>query len=402
MKYCRYYPFPLIYHLIIKAKTIIFREKVAANLRYVILSIVFFLYLIPKQGYAQSDSIQNIILNTRITLSLKNAPVQKILDTLSTYPNIKFSYVNYDLPLQEKISLQTAEQPLKNLLDSILKPLGINYYVISKQIVLKKETPKKPSFTPSEMSKFSFSLVGSIGNAYRRLRSSNPTLVDDRNRDEKAIGNVALSGYVTYQYAPSIVFRTGISYFYTGENGSFSTNSLTIDSIIPGNNGNGNGSGNGNGNGNNVDTITSNTNGQDYEYKNKYRFLHLPLMVGYKFRKQRISVSVFAGIGIGLLLRATTNFPLDNTQYQTNSNSSQILSIYEKDPRTHSFRKATVSLPVMTEIEYLITKKIGISGGLGLHYFTSSIYHSSEEITYRPYYFNLSLGMTYHLVKGNP
>jgi hypothetical protein len=387
--------------LIIKVKTIPYREKVAGNLIPLVFAFLFFLnlHLFPQQALAQSDSIQNSILDTKVTLSLQNTSIQTVLDTLSSYPNVKFSYVNYDLPLQDKINIQTKDQALKFLLDSIFEPYGIKYYMVSRQIVLKKE--KKPLglkdklFAPSSHRKIFISFYGSIGSSYRRLRSNNPVLIEERNKDEKSIRNFSAGGYISYQYLPSIILRSGIALSNTGEKGTYSY--MSNDTTIAGNNGNGNGSGNGNGNGNNIDSIGSPITGS---YKNKYNYMTIPLMIGYTAGKQKMHFSVFTGIGMGFFLSYSSTFPSDINDYQNSTAEQKISSIYQKDANTHSYRKIVLSIPVIAEIEYLISHDLGLFGAIGFNYFTSSIYNSKENVKHRPYYVNVAIGLTYHLPKA--
>lgn len=391
----------MIYRSIIKVKIIPFREKVAGKHIPVIAFIVLFLSIqfSPFLASGQSDTtLQNSVLNTKVSLSLKNVSIQKVLDTLSTYPNVRFSYVNYDLPLQEQINIEAKEQSLERLLNDIFGPYKIKYYVVSKQIVLKKEKKSltiKDKFSPSaDPGKFSISLFGSVGSSYRRLKSNNLALVDDRNKDEKAIGNFSAGGYLTYQWLPSVALRSGINLFNIGEKGTFSY--AVTDSLVPGNNGNGNGSGNGTGNGNNIDTVGSNVYGK---YKNKYNYLTIPLMIGYTLGKQKIYASAYTGIGMGFFLSYSTTFPTGINDYQNSTAEQKISSVYQKDARVHSYRKIVLTLPVMVEIGYRLNKELGFFGAIGLNYFTSSIYTSDENVKHKPYYFNAAIGLTYYMSK---
>ncbi len=371
-----------------------FPEKDAVNFTFVFIFFYnAFFFFTQGNSFAQrtpAASNNASVLNTSITLSLTNQPIQKIIDTLSSYENVKFSYVNHELPLQKKVSIHVSNQPLKVVLDSVFINQGIQYFVVSKQIVLKKEDKptvlKKDILTNTLFSHWYVSFFLGGGSSYRTLQSKDGSLLMSKNMAEKSKADFTGGAHLTLLLSSGLSFRTGLVLLNTGEKGSYSY-SVKDSSIVTTGNGNGN---NGNGNGNNgkgnvaVKTSTMGT----VSYVNAYHYLSFPLLVGYSIQKNKFIFSAFSGAGISFLLGNSTKYPgsSESTLYTTSSYST--VSNYK-------CKKMLVTLPVMIEAMYRISDQIGITGAFSFTYFASSIYTSAAPIENRPYNRSALLGVAY-------
>jgi hypothetical protein len=323
------------------------------------------------------------MLDAKITLSMRNASIQEILDTLTSYDNVKFSYINDELPLQNKVGIEVTDQSLKVVLDSIFLNQGIQYIVVSKQIVLKKEERqpsfKKNIFDPNKVDRWCLSLFFGRGISYRILRSNNDQLVNLRNTAESPKGNYTGGAYLTFSLSSAFSLRSGLAYISAGEKGSYSY-SLPSDSAK----GNGNGN-NGNGNGNGGNGIPKSGK---ISYINNYSYLSVPLMIGHSIKRNKWMFSGFAGIGAAFLLSYSTKYPDNNKGEVTEVLPYSTVSDYK-------FKKQAIIFPVTIEAGYRLNNNWGISGAFSFNYFASSIYTASAQAKSRPYNLNAQVGFIY-------
>ena len=101
---------------------------------------------------AFSVAAQSTFLNQKVSIKSSNISIKDILADLSSSHNITFSYSEDLVSLQQQVSLNVVQQPLKEVLDIILKDSGIRYTVIGKQIVLQpalKDINKKQQISLS-------------------------------------------------------------------------------------------------------------------------------------------------------------------------------------------------------------------------------------------------------------
>lgn len=90
------------------------------------------------------------MLNTKVTIHTSDASILDILNELSGNENIRFTYINNDIPLQNKVSLAIVDQPLRFVLDSLFNNTDVVYFLVARQILLKKqEKIKSDTIAPS-------------------------------------------------------------------------------------------------------------------------------------------------------------------------------------------------------------------------------------------------------------
>lgn len=384
-------------------KTILFPEKGAAKI------LIFFLFfqLLSFSLFAQQRleplPTEPPILSTQITLSLRKVTIQKLLDTLSTNKDIKFSYVNYELPLQTTIDINVQDTPLKTILDSVLYNQGIQYIVVSKQIVLKKikkTSSYNDSFSKSNfVNRLSIGLFGGGGICYRRLHEKHAGGLATRvvrNDIEHPRLNFAGGIHLTYQYSAHLSFRSGATILNMGEKGA-STYVLSTDSILSSttttNNGNGSSNANSNANKGNPTTDTqiqmiSSIYAGEASYKTNYNFLMIPLMVGYTIGKAPWLVSMYTGGSVGFLVGHSTSLRGNSDYYETVTALTN-----------YPLNKFVFALPVIMELEWRLNTHWSAVGACSFYYFTSSLYTSLQLVSERPYSVNTTLGIAYRISK---
>jgi iron complex outermembrane receptor protein len=76
------------------------------------------------------------ILARHVTLQLEAQPVQTALTAIETQLNIHFLYSQQLIGAERKVSLQAVNQPLSEVLQSLLDPLHIKYEVVKSGILL--------------------------------------------------------------------------------------------------------------------------------------------------------------------------------------------------------------------------------------------------------------------------
>ncbi|WP_017731230.1 TonB-dependent receptor plug domain-containing protein [Nafulsella turpanensis] len=87
---------------------------------------------------AQSAMEQKITLHTTATL-------EEILTELSSTYGLRFSYSNNLVPLQQEVSIQAEDQPLKLVLDELFRDKNIRYTLLGEQIILNPVSRKENS-----------------------------------------------------------------------------------------------------------------------------------------------------------------------------------------------------------------------------------------------------------------
>jgi TonB-linked SusC/RagA family outer membrane protein len=78
-------------------------------------------------------------LDTKVTISFSNLSLYNALSKLEKNANVKFSYNSRISQLNQKVTISATDETLSSVLNSILKPLYIEYSEISNQIVLQNK-----------------------------------------------------------------------------------------------------------------------------------------------------------------------------------------------------------------------------------------------------------------------
>ncbi|MGZ8518325.1 MAG: TonB-dependent receptor plug domain-containing protein, partial [Chitinophagaceae bacterium] len=96
-------------------------------------------------SYAKIDDSEEI-LNKKISLVIEQKEVKTILNEISKLADIKFVYSPQRIPARRKVSLLALDQRLGDVLNLLLQPLDVLYYVSGNQIVLIKKGEERSLF----------------------------------------------------------------------------------------------------------------------------------------------------------------------------------------------------------------------------------------------------------------
>jgi len=104
----------------------------------------FFLFLSVFCAYAHETRSQGV-LDTKVTVNLKNEKVKKVLSELEKVSGVHFVYSPQLIQSSRKVDVVAQLKKLKEVLDEVLNPLGIHYEVVNDYIVLNKASFVAPS-----------------------------------------------------------------------------------------------------------------------------------------------------------------------------------------------------------------------------------------------------------------
>lgn len=79
-------------------------------------------------------------MQTKITFRCKDVPIQEVLKTLEATYKVKFTYLNSEVPLSKRVTLNIIQLPLDKALDLVFKEVPLSYQEIGSQILLRKKT----------------------------------------------------------------------------------------------------------------------------------------------------------------------------------------------------------------------------------------------------------------------
>jgi TonB-linked SusC/RagA family outer membrane protein len=96
-------------------------------------------------GYAKTGDTEEI-LNKKISLVVEQKEVKSILTEISKLAEIKFVYSAQRIPSRKKVSFHAYDQKLGDVLNLLLQPLDVLYYVSGNQIVLVKKGEERSLF----------------------------------------------------------------------------------------------------------------------------------------------------------------------------------------------------------------------------------------------------------------
>src|SRR6185503_21272839 len=100
--------------------------------------LLFFVFLICLV-YSIPAQAEEDVLDKKITLVVKQKPVRDVLNDISQLVEIKFVYSSQKIPARRKVSILATDQKVREVLDLLLEPLDVLYYVSGNQVVLIKK-----------------------------------------------------------------------------------------------------------------------------------------------------------------------------------------------------------------------------------------------------------------------
>jgi type II secretory pathway component GspD/PulD (secretin) len=82
-------------------------------------------------------------LDKTISINVTDGKLETVLKEISKKGNINFSYNPRKLPVSARVSLKAENQTIRKVLDDLLTPLKIGYFVSENQVVLKPDDSRK-------------------------------------------------------------------------------------------------------------------------------------------------------------------------------------------------------------------------------------------------------------------
>ncbi|WP_353722004.1 SusC/RagA family TonB-linked outer membrane protein [Dyadobacter sp. 676] len=104
------------------------------------------LWMLCVQLALAKDLRAQEILSKRISISVNDMDVEKVLEKIELQTKVRFIYSAEVIHAERKVSLDSQNQRLDTVLETLLGPLGIDYKVSKKTILLRKAAGKKTSF----------------------------------------------------------------------------------------------------------------------------------------------------------------------------------------------------------------------------------------------------------------
>ena len=102
-------------------------------------------------------------LEKKITVVCKNKPLGEVIREIGEKGKILFSYSPQQIPVDTRVTLKAKDKPVKEILDDLLGPLGIDYLKVEDHVVLRMRAPGKGTPGPEKQNpKQKFTLSGYI------------------------------------------------------------------------------------------------------------------------------------------------------------------------------------------------------------------------------------------------
>ena len=80
--------------------------------------------------------------NTKITLSLKDVKIERVLNEIESKTDFKFFIDTQKIDLDRKVSIESNKETINKILNELFKDTNIHFEVFNKQIILKNTTDK--------------------------------------------------------------------------------------------------------------------------------------------------------------------------------------------------------------------------------------------------------------------
>ena len=93
------------------------------------------------------------LLTRRINLQVEKTMLRDVLRQISQQADVRFSYNNRAIPVDNRVNILSVNEPLGDLLDRMLPPLSVGYTVYSRSIVLKPLTALETSPVENSLDK---------------------------------------------------------------------------------------------------------------------------------------------------------------------------------------------------------------------------------------------------------
>lgn len=136
-------------------------QKILYALMRVSLKQLFLAIMFAGISTAGSLPAQNL-LNRKLSLSHKNSSLSRILTDIEKKVQVKFTYQSQILPDQKVYSVDYKDNSLSEILDDLLIPIGIQYQIIGRQVVMTKQPDPEVNLLPTEVAPVDLRVKGVV------------------------------------------------------------------------------------------------------------------------------------------------------------------------------------------------------------------------------------------------
>ncbi|MCF0061192.1 TonB-dependent receptor [Dyadobacter chenwenxiniae] len=114
-----------------------YRQVLLWTMRITATQLIFAIWFIGT-GFAHDSNAQSL-LSQKITVVAAGSEVKKVLNQVEKQADVKFVFSSKLIKSARKVNVNATEKPLYEVLDQILTPLGLQYEVSGKIIILKRQ-----------------------------------------------------------------------------------------------------------------------------------------------------------------------------------------------------------------------------------------------------------------------
>ncbi|MBV8255527.1 MAG: TonB-dependent receptor [Chitinophaga sp.] len=110
------------------------------------ISVIQLLLLFTLTGISYASEVRSqSLLTNKVSINVQDKSLKQVLLTLEKLVDAKFIYSGELIDVKREVSISATEQPLADVLNTLLVGTAVHYEVVNKQIVLWSESVKKPS-----------------------------------------------------------------------------------------------------------------------------------------------------------------------------------------------------------------------------------------------------------------
>jgi TonB-linked SusC/RagA family outer membrane protein len=110
-------------------------------------SVAFILTTVVLSSVQAGDVSGQGVLDKRVTLRAKDQPLRDVFKQLQQLADVNFMYKSTDVDAEKKITFMADNKELKEVLTRLLKPIGLEYTAVGKNIVVKPIPKAEPTST---------------------------------------------------------------------------------------------------------------------------------------------------------------------------------------------------------------------------------------------------------------
>lgn len=118
-------------------KPLKYRQVLLWTMRITATQLMFAIWFIGT-GFAREGSAQSL-LNQKISITANGSEIKKVLNQVEKQVDIRFVFSSKLIKSARKVTISVQDKPLYEVLDDILTPLGLQYEVSGKIIILKRQ-----------------------------------------------------------------------------------------------------------------------------------------------------------------------------------------------------------------------------------------------------------------------